>query len=782
MRTVGIVSESSYVFREISAIIGSSETLAQRIARLEELCIACFDQSQFVEGFECTDPESFAPLALNQLRGYQLIVPRDRTREAKKRDTALAQAFVDAYALLMHQHQVELDQSGALLEVHATNQMIMALLGLDKGTADWQRVTEGILERLFGAEAHVFALTAASTTAPIAAWAAKVGQNLHFADLLVHGVTIIERDMPLRSVLVAIDRAAGYGMTVSSTTLRNFDATQLAVLQDCLRIYIAGIALFGQVQQRQNEASLASSILSNLDIGVLGVNEDGRVVLANRQAGELLGHSPSELVRSPTPLIVSQFEEYFSLLGSLPTPWLTTNALLRKRSGKPQPASLSIRRIETGRDVSYRYLITLVDTTRSHLELEEWRWHATHDPLTGLLNRNGLAGELQQLTDASVMVLFLDINRFKIINDLLGHRGGDRVITTVAQRLIAGTKPTDIVARVGGDEFVVIGAVGTPFRGLKRVAQRIVEAITSQPVDIGDRQLAVSVSVGAALETFHGSIDALLDRADHTMYIAKREGQNLRIAHGDEERFTTDTQLTDPNLFDFLRARDANQVVAVEMPWVRLADAELAGVDLSLTWQEPIQETPRDYAMRNHLRDEYNWLLVHHLLRHQAVRGPFGVSPLMPNQYFINRIERLCQTGYLNPRKVQLVFRSIELTTDEVQEEASTVAERAQRLGINVALRWRSGEGGEVTNLAKLRPDQVQIDVSDWAHRPTNARTIQAIAAFTNALETQVAFLHPTTRLVALLQADQLRELLPSALLEGQTGAVRRHVEPTTPD
>ncbi|WP_298211697.1 sensor domain-containing diguanylate cyclase [Ferrimicrobium sp.] len=760
------MSEHSSIFREISAILGSLHPLEERVKHLERLCAQCFNGSQLVTGSQGFDPEDYVQLAANHQRGSQLIVPRDQLRELSDGEAPLAQAFIDAYALLMHQREVEHDRNSATLEIHATNQMIMALLGLGKSTTDWQRVTEGILERLFGAAAHVFALDRASETSPVAVWATKVGQTLFLCDLLDHGITIIENGKPLRSVLAAIDRSAGYGMTISTTTIHDFDATTLAILKDCLRIYIAGIAVVKHAQHRQNEDSLASAILSNLDIGVLGVNEDGRIVLANRQAGGLLGHSPSELVGSQSRAVITQFQEYFSLLGSSPTPWLATNALLRKPSGKPQPASVSVRRVETDAGANFRYLITLVDTTRSHLELEEWRWHATHDPLTGLLNRNGLAHELQRLADQPVMVLFLDINRFKTINDLLGHRGGDRVITTVAQRLITGTKPTDIVARVGGDEFVIVGSVSEQFRGLRRVAQRILGSITAQPVEIGDRQLAVSVSVGAALETFHGSIDALLDRADHAMYGAKQEGQNLRIARGDEERFSSDTQLIDPNLFDFLRARDAYQIVAEEAPWIRVADGTVAGIDLSLAWQDPIQETPRDYAIRNHLRDEYNWLLLHHLLRRQAVHGTIGASPLVPNLYFISRIERLCRANYLNPSKLQLVLRSMEFTTDELLDEGREIAARAQRLGINVALRWHSGEGGEVMSLARLRPDQVQIDLGSWTDRTMHAELANGLAAFVSALKTQSAFLHPTGKFLALLKSTRLRELMADALFQ----------------
>ena len=757
--------DPSVIFREISTIIASNDPYEQRIRRVRELTDQCFDGAELIAGVHCPDTAGLVQLACNHRRGYQLVAEQRYCPTLDETHVKLAKALVDAFALLMHRFMSKQNQEGAILEVRATNQMIIALLGLEPSSTDWQEITEGIIGGLFEATVHVFSLTASLTNAPITAWAIRVAQSLYFADLLDHGVTILDGDEPIRSVITAINPTSGYGITVSSTSVRDFNPASLAVVEDCLRIYVTGIELIEHARSRPNESSLLTSILSSIDIGILGIAEGGKILFANRQAGELLGYTPGELVRTNSNSVVAQFEEYFAIVGGSHTPWLTTNTLLRKPSGKPQPASLSVRRIERDQSVDYRYLVSLVDTTRSHFEIEEWRWHANHDPLTGILNRNGLANELRRLNNGPVMVLFLDINRFKIINDLLGHRGGDRVIASVAQRLVAATKPNDIVARVGGDEFVVVGSVGDNFRGLKRVAQRIVNSVITQPIDVGDRQLAVSISMGAALETLHGSIDALLGRADHAMYEAKQAGQNLHVARGDEDIFANDSQLADPNLFDFLRARDTDQVIAEEYAWERISDQSRGGVDLSLAFREPILETPRDYAMRNHLRDEYNWLLLHHLLRRQPIDGPTGISPLNPGPLFVRRLQILSRAGYLNPSKIQLVFRSIELNSDESLAKAGAVAREAQNLGISIALRWSSGEGGEIAQVAYLHPNQVQVDLADWLERPPSPKLAGGLAAFSHSLDIQVAFIHPNGKLLSLLKSPRLQELMPNALV-----------------
>jgi diguanylate cyclase (GGDEF)-like protein len=762
------VADTSIAFREISAIIASQEPLEMRIERLTRLANEHFEGAIFLD--QATPALSSATTELtssatNRLRGCQLLAPGFAEGSANLDDlqTRLAQAFVNAYGLLSHQLNHERKAKTALLSIRATNEMIMALLTLDYDSIGWQQVTEAIIGRLFPENVAVFSLNEPPSNTPVATWVAQVRQSLYFNDLPARGVVISDHGQPVIAAVAAVDQASAQAITVWTTNEATFNQATLAIVQDCLRIYVTGLSLVQHQRQWAKQDSIVTTIISNLDIGVLGLTEDSTIVFANRQAAHLLGHTPGELIQSRSNAISEQFGDFLLSLGTSPTPWLMTNTILRKPSGKPQPASIAVRRVDGAH--GYRYLVTLVDTSRSHFELEEWRWHASHDPLTGILNRNGLAEGVRHLVEASAMVLFLDIDRFKVINDLLGHQGGDRVITAVAQRLVNATKPNDVVARVGGDEFVVVAPVDANFHNLKRVAQRIVGAITTQPIDVGDRQLAISVSMGAALETYTGSLDALLGRADHAMYEAKREGQALHLARGEDEPFLGEPQLVDPNAFDFLRDRDANQVVALEIPWLRVHDNRIFGSDLTLTWSDSIPETPRDYAMRNHLQSEYNWLLLHHLLRREPTVGRIGISPLAPTNRFIERLERLSRAKLVKPDNVQIVLRSGELVTDQALEEALVLVRRARALGISIALRWASGEGGEVAHLSYLRPDQAQIDVAGWVDRPPTQKLSFGLTAFVRAMNVDVAFLHPNQRFLNLLTSPRLRELLPDVLV-----------------
>jgi diguanylate cyclase (GGDEF)-like protein len=157
---------------------------------------------------------------------------------------------------------------------------------------------------------------------------------------------------------------------------------------------------------------------------------------------------------------------------------------------------------------------------------------AEHDPLTGLLTREALVGRLQALIEGRgkghslVAVLFIDIDGFKGINDTWGHAMGDEALRVLGSRLRAAVRRADVVARVGGDEFVVALALGLDGAAVaERVARKIADSV-SRALKVGEEELYLSASVGVAVCPQHGDmVRELLDEADRQMYRVKRGGR-----------------------------------------------------------------------------------------------------------------------------------------------------------------------------------------------------------------------------------------------------------------
>lgn len=150
---------------------------------------------------------------------------------------------------------------------------------------------------------------------------------------------------------------------------------------------------------------------------------------------------------------------------------------------------------------------------------------ACHDALTGLLNRNGLARDMEQRGAFGRALFYLDLDGFKTVNDRFGHAAGDRLLIGVADRLRAAMAKGDAVARIGGDEFVVLSSVSGRSAALL-TAERMVLAIAGVAYDIEEERVHVGVSVGISLRPEHGvDLSDLMNAADTALYRAKAEGK-----------------------------------------------------------------------------------------------------------------------------------------------------------------------------------------------------------------------------------------------------------------
>jgi diguanylate cyclase (GGDEF)-like protein/PAS domain S-box-containing protein len=229
-------------------------------------------------------------------------------------------------------------------------------------------------------------------------------------------------------------------------------------------------------------------------------------------------------------------------------------------------------------------------TERKALEAE-LRRRAFHDSLTDLPNRALFLDRLSHALDrqlrvpSTIAVLFIDLDGFKLVNDSLGHGAGDRLLTTIGVRLTSSMRPSDTVARFGGDEFaVLIEDAGTASQVLK-IASRLIETV-SVPVRVEGREVAVSASIGITLtESSARSTDNLLREADIALYQAKSLGKARAVLfddsmdHGVQERLDLET--------DLRQALERQEFRIFYQPEVDLGTGEITGVEALIRWQHP---------------------------------------------------------------------------------------------------------------------------------------------------------------------------------------------------
>lgn len=242
--------------------------------------------------------------------------------------------------------------------------------------------------------------------------------------------------------------------------------------------------------------------------------------------------------------------------------------------------------------VHARNLADRVAVALSAAQREEQLYQQAHyDPLTGLPNRNNLKDRLaQDLARAQrehrgLALLYIDLDRFKDVNDTLGHAAGDRLLQTMAGRLRGCVRGTDTVARLGGDEFVIVrGHVSSP-RDAQNVAEEVIRAL-SVPIAIEGRETFTSCSVGVTLYPDDGLTgDELLRKADTAMYRAKQNGRGRYVFF--EEQMNIEALERVALERDLRRALERDELAMFFQPQVDLRSGAVAGAEMLVRWNHP---------------------------------------------------------------------------------------------------------------------------------------------------------------------------------------------------
>jgi diguanylate cyclase (GGDEF)-like protein/PAS domain S-box-containing protein len=302
-------------------------------------------------------------------------------------------------------------------------------------------------------------------------------------------------------------------------------------------------------RKRAEEALAASerqyrSVFDAATIGLMTVDLHGRVLEANSIVEQVLAHPPGSLTGPHLTIdleagdetqrrieaLAADSEERFELEHRLraydgSSNWCrTVMALVRDGAGRPDHLTAMVENID-GRK-------------RAEAELVH---RAIHDPLTRLPNRQHFLDRLAaaragpSARDLDVGVVFVDVDNFKQVNDSLGHEAGNELLVAVAGRLRAAVRPADLVARFGGDEFLVLAERLSDARDAMQLAWRLVHSLRT-PFSIGSREVTITASFGVATSRDPGEADEdLVRKADAAMYTAKQRGSNRVAVFGELE-------------------------------------------------------------------------------------------------------------------------------------------------------------------------------------------------------------------------------------------------------
>jgi diguanylate cyclase len=389
---------------------------------------------------------------------------------------------------------------------------------------------------------------------------------------------------------------------------------------------------------------------------------------------------------------------------------------------------------------------------------QQLRHLATHDALTGLPNRALLDDRLQQAIAhadrdmRSFALLVCDLDRFKLINDSLGHRAGDELLQEVASRLNAVVRTADTVARIGGDEFVLIGTSIADAEDAAGLAARVIDVLQA-PVRIAAIDIHTSPSIGIAMYPDDGAtIQALLAHADAAMYSAKQHGRgNFRryapgMHAGTEDRVQLES--------DLHNAVTLNQFELYYQPKVDTRTGAVRSAEALIRWVHPTRGivSPADFiplAEECGLIGPIGAWVIREACRQARAWQDDGVPPLRvsvnlsASQFrdsgLVDSIRRALEDARLAPR-----YLEVELTESAVMsdpEQSIAILEHLSAMGVLVSVDDFGTGYSSMSYLRRFPIDKLKIDrvfIDEIVSRPEDASIVRAIVSLAHSLRLKV--------------------------------------------
>ena len=350
-----------------------------------------------------------------------------------------------------------------------------------------------------------------------------------------------------------------------------------------------------------DRGQLFRALFLSAPIGKAVVAVDGRVLVVNPALCTLTGRTADDLVGQHLDVLAHPDDVPVADQAGLPVPGRTPLDPHLEVVGERrlQRADGSTLWVQQARELVHRtngdphfVVLSLVDVTDRRRAEDDLVRRALTDPLTGLPNRRSLTDRLQHALNISrrrggpVGLVYLDLDRFKAVNDSLGHEAGDQLLCQVADRLRWSTRVEDTAVRLGADEFLVLVEEVVDVEGLRTLADRLMRVL-DDPFHVNDREIVLSASMGLTLTLgLDAAPDALLKQAHGALIRAKANGGRGRIEVHDEA--LSDGDVDQLQLESDLRhAVDAGELRLFYQPIVALSDERLLGYEALIRWQHP---------------------------------------------------------------------------------------------------------------------------------------------------------------------------------------------------
>jgi diguanylate cyclase (GGDEF)-like protein/PAS domain S-box-containing protein len=595
--------------------------------------------------------------------------------------------------------------------------------------------------------------------------------------------------------------------TVKASWLRS----QVVKLGDGLAVTFSDISEAKETQERYAHlAEFTDSVFQNAPFSIVATDTDGLITAMNVAAEKLTGYGREELVgKAPLTVLHDERELLGKALSIDPAATLEQFGFgvltagvavgemeeqewtLIRRDGARTPINLAMRAVTTDTGQVSGYVSIAFDITERRQMLDYVTHLATHDQLTGLAGRALLqdktvqAVELARRYGTKVAVFVIDLDHFKRINDSLGHSAGDQLLIEAARRLSRSVRSTDVVARVGGDEFVVVMPDITTVEDVEQCAANLVARLAPE-ISIEEHLVQLTASVGVCIyPDFAADAKHLLKRADSAMYAAKENGRNQHQIFSESMLQETAERLT---MEHALRHALTNGELSMRyQPQISLTTGVVTGMEALLRWSHPKLGciSPTQFIA---LAEETGlivpigeWAFMTACCEGKALQDELGMDltvsvNLSPRQFqqknLVHVVENSLIKSGLPAERLQ-----IEITENMLMSNSEDILDKLQRmrqLGVRISIDDFGTGFCSFSYLLQYQVDRLKIDQSFVKKAGTDANAaavVRTIIAMSHGLNIKVVAEGVETE-------EQLRFLLRRKCDEAQGYFIARPMAP----
>ena len=501
------------------------------------------------------------------------------------------------------------------------------------------------------------------------------------------------------------------------------------------------------------EAASEGMVIMNDHYRVLAVN-DACCALSGYSREELLGHSVARIAGSPE----SQ-RQYQTMREALELHGHWQGELIETRkSGEVYPQWVQLREVRDAND-SVTHVVAFISDLSVRRKIEERLRYLTHyDDLTGLANRGLLKERLHEACQRvrrngrNMAVLYIDLDRFKLLNESLGHEAADALLREMSRRITQTLADADTIARLSGDEFVVLFDAYGSLSSLAHLGSRLLQRIR-KPLIIDEQELVISASIGVSLMPDNSrDAEVLLRQANMAMQQAKHLGGNTLQFFTDRPQASSMQYLQLEN--QLRKALEVGQLEVFYQPRLSLADDALEAAEALVRWRHPqrglvapahfiplAEETGLiiplgEFVLREACRQARQWLQDG--LAEIRVSVNLSVKQLRQGN-FVSLVRQVLEETGLPATMLELELTESQLLDDI--DNAISISEQLRALGVRLAIDDFGTGFSSLSYLKRFPVDYVKIDrsfISELEHSSQDAAITRAIIAMVHSLERKV--------------------------------------------